>query len=590
MSSKNYLDDVMNHVGRLFSRKDPSGPQTAGGQGPNPEKFRRRLKAIMAAEGRVDASNIHYIGLTKVRAHYGARWPDLARSVNIVTRRAIERHLGEEDAYTLYRDDGYLIAFSGLLKEQAQTCCGLIAEELSKQLFGRKTSDQIDIATIDVGKEGIVSGQPMTVGPTTEPSTRRSGSSPPRTDKVPAAKAKREPMTDDVGKAVPSATPNLSDTRDETPREAVAANQGPEPLTEAAKAAASVTEIEPPGQGRPTPRGNRGKTAKKADASGGVADPLVELAKTTASVTEIEIPGQTRTTARTRTRAPSARGARTPAARAGHQQVPNQTSDGSGAAEADQEEWAQSAEAEGLQFVYRPMWLARRKVISAYLCLPSRITSDGTILFGGAAMPLNYSSPENALLDVFTLRKVLGDLRQLIADKRKLIMVAPVHYVTLNIPKNRRSFLEHCINLSENYKKLLVFELIGLPKDLPYAPLVGAFSAIRPFSRAVLVRRRLDSADFEKLRQMGVWGTGVDVGNIPLSESEIIEGMDTFNESASKFGLATYIHGLPSISLTSAAAGAGFTFIDGDPVMSVVDVPESVSPFDVESIYRSMLA
>ena len=210
---------------------------------------------------------------------------------------------------------------------------------------------------------------------------------------------------------------------------------------------------------------------------------------------------------------------------------------------------------EQVQFVYRPMWQVRRRVLSACICVPVQFGSDGTLRFGGAAMPLTKASPENAALDILTMRKVFEDLKRLEKDERKTILVAPVHYFTINDPDSATTFSELCSSLAEDLRNLLVFELIGVPNGVPSTALANALSRLKPFSRAVLMRQRLDSKDFSRLNGMGLFGVGADVGNHPLSEEDIFRDMDQFNRRAKLFSLSTYIHGVRSLSLISAAAG-----------------------------------
>lgn len=254
--------------------------------------------------------------------------------------------------------------------------------------------------------------------------------------------------------------------------------------------------------------------------------------------------------------------------------------------------WTEEGEADGLnasQFVYRPMWFVERKVISAHLSVPARVGEDGTMLFGGAAMPASRASSENAALDGLTLRRVIDDLRRIDADKRQLILVAPVHFITLADPRTRSLFTTLCGTMPEQLRRLAVFELIGLPRGVTSAALLKALSLLKPFGRAVLVRHRLDTKDFSHLRGLGVFAVGVDVGNLPLRELTMIRYLDRFKQAAGLHDLSTYVHGLSSISLISSAVGAGFDYIAGDPVMSVIETPESIFPFDLENLYQPLL-
>ena len=476
MTSKDYLSGLADYIAHLIAAaKKPARRGTESERPIRPDDqasgridvlgFEGFMRKFAARRGGTADGAVHFLGLAQVRAHFGERWSAVAAKAHEIARQAIERRLSEKDLYTLYNDEGYIVVFSSLTKETAQMKCGLIAQEISRRLFGANDSQRIDIATVGVDEAGNVSSEAVTVAQLSERAVARK------------------------------------------------------------RAAATEVEVpsnRPPVEVPPIPR---------SVMVGGTADGI-----------------------------PS---------------------------EADR---GRLFSPERIQFVYRPMWQVRRKVISAYICIPAGVGADGAIRLGGAAMPLTHASPENAALDGQTMGKVIEDLGRLAEGERKLILVAPVHYFTVNDPNSGPQFARLCGTLSEDLRKLLVFELLGVPSGAPSTALMGALSRLKPFSRAVLVRQRLDSKDFSRFRSTGIFGIGADIGNVPLSEEQVFEHMDRFNRVAKAHGLTTYVHGLRSRSLVSTAAGAGFSFIDGDPVMSVIDMPESVSPFQVENLYASLLA
>jgi hypothetical protein len=63
--------------------------------------------------------------------------------------------------------------------------------------------------------------------------------------------------------------------------------------------------------------------------------------------------------------------------------------------------------------------------------------------------------------------------------------------------------------------------------------------------------------------------------------------MERLAAMAAKAGLRSYAHGLTSVSLTTAAIGAGFDYIDGDVVTTVVDTPVEAYRFEARNIYAN---
>ena len=57
---------------------------------------------------------------------------------------------------------------------------------------------------------------------------------------------------------------------------------------------------------------------------------------------------------------------------------------------------------------------------------------------------------------------------------------------------------------------------------------------------------------------------------------------------ADKTGLPSYLHGAGSLSLVTAALGAGFAYIDGDAVAKLIDHPRGLVDFHVADLYRPL--
>lgn len=243
-----------------------------------------------------------------------------------------------------------------------------------------------------------------------------------------------------------------------------------------------------------------------------------------------------------------------------------------------------------LTFVYRPMWLVRHKVLSAHTCIPARVTSEGTALVGGAALLSSSGNPVNAEYDRGCLEMVAKELEELESEGRSSVMVVPVHFVSLADPHLRARFLETLRATPERFRRRILFEVISIPEGTPQSRLQEAMGALATTGTPTLMRVRLDNKDFNRFLGMHIYAVGADIGNFAAPEAKLIPQLERFVEEASTLGLKTYIHGLRTTSLTSAAVCAGFDYIDGDPVMSVIEDPEANTPFDIETLYRPLLS
>jgi hypothetical protein len=241
-----------------------------------------------------------------------------------------------------------------------------------------------------------------------------------------------------------------------------------------------------------------------------------------------------------------------------------------------------------LGFVYRPMWLVRKKITSAHICVPIRVSPEGTMRIGGAALLSSPGSSVNMDYDLVCLGKAREDLTWLASHNKPGVLVVPVHYTTIADLRRRGPYVEAARKLDVQARQKLVFEVISIPAGVPEARLTEVASVLRQFSPTVIVRVRLDNRDFTHFAGQGFYAAGADITNFSAAEAEIMKAFDAFAERASKVGLRSYVHGLRSTSLVSAAVCAGFDYVDGDPVTTVRGQPGTTTPFNVETLYGAL--
>ena len=79
-----------------------------------------------------------------------------------------------------------------------------------------------------------------------------------------------------------------------------------------------------------------------------------------------------------------------------------------------------------------------------------------------------------------------------------------------------------------------------------------------------------------------------DVGGEVEDERDLIRAMQRFTKPSEGVGLRTYIRGLSSLSMTTAAICAGFDQVDGDAVASIVDAPKAMYRFEPLDLIRNL--
>lgn len=403
------------------------------------DEFDQALSGHFTTRNVVVAGKVQLLDLQAVRERTRKGSYRLADGIDVFAQHAIERHLTEADFFAPYKGN-YLIAFGELSKEAAQLKCGLIAEEISRWLFGTRTSDYDAVKTV-------------------------------------------------------------------------------------------VAEV------------HRDKDLKGLQGIEAVALALERA--------EVSIGRKT--------------------SNAGAGETP-----GSSILPLD------------LQFFYRPMWHVRRKVVSTFECTPARSGSSGQFLIGDEVLRNPDDPAAIAELDVKTLCKVIDDLHEETKREQRRLLALPVHYSTLNDKNVLQLYLGLLGQVPEILRRAMVVELVGLPKGVLNSRMLEMSLMLKPLMRARIVCLGLDDPDFAAVSDGGYFAVGADLRGHPDPESKLIQRMEDFAEKASQHGLSTYIHGLDSLSLTTAAVCAGFHFIDGDGITSLVDAPKPMYPLDAQNLYHRL--
>lgn len=240
----------------------------------------------------------------------------------------------------------------------------------------------------------------------------------------------------------------------------------------------------------------------------------------------------------------------------------------------------------GVQLVYRPMWDVKRNAVTTYVCVPALPGPAGRLRVGESEIPRLHEPAIAHRLDVMVQRRVITDLRKLVAAGQRYLLCLPVHFETLASAQRRAEFAELCQRgIPPQGSKFLVFEITNVPAGVPASRLLDLSITLRKFSRGMLMRTTVDQTALRPAGESGVAGVGFENVAHGASESRQIQDMERFAAAAKKVGLVAYVHGLQSTSLATAAIGAGFDFVDGDVVKSVVDQPRAAFSFDMSDLF-----
>jgi hypothetical protein len=243
-----------------------------------------------------------------------------------------------------------------------------------------------------------------------------------------------------------------------------------------------------------------------------------------------------------------------------------------------------------LTYCYRPSWDPARGVIAAYLCVPLLSEAPGSIGRHRAAVVLQNDPAALERPDFAVLNHVIGVIDALVREKRRLLVTLPVRYETLSAAACRRHYIEILqARLGAEAASLLVIELVAVPEGVPQARLLEISSPLRAHARAVIACLPPEITEFGQFAASRIAAVGCDLTQQGGSELALMQQMARFNRGAAKAGIATYLRGIRSLSLATAALGAGFTHIDGDVIAATVDQPRGIVEFSLFDLYNPSL-
>jgi hypothetical protein len=231
-----------------------------------------------------------------------------------------------------------------------------------------------------------------------------------------------------------------------------------------------------------------------------------------------------------------------------------------------------------VQLVYRPVWDVRKDAVSAFLC-----HHESAAAIGDRQNPFLTNVEE---LDRCILGRAVNDMRGMTLTRRRFLLIIPVHFETL--ARRRVAYVKQCQTLPDIQEKLVIFELLGVPDGVPQSRLLEITGIVKPFARAIMMQVPLTRTSFFEASDTGLFAVGTYIGLQNGTEPQVMAAMDRFAAAANKAGLRTYAHALPSLSLASAAIGAGFDYIDADVISPAMTVPGEVRRFGIRDLYGKL--
>lgn len=509
------------------------------------EQFGERVGQIFAEQHPVVGGRIQVLNLEPLKARHKERWPRLGEMVHQTVSKILNRRLLPQDLFTRNADDSYVIVFASLSEDEARLKCALLAREIAEKLNGDESPTaelavQTAVATLSghVGLEaaGALDQITETLAATQEPGDAAV------TPVGSRSRPEGAPVVDQLSRLLASIEERLT-VLDHEARQRGAAAVGAE--------WAQINEL-----------------LRRAEG---------ELADIAQTPVWSDIPGYQPDTewiemARMRTIQVLAKSEN--AAAAYWQQ------DASPAVEFDNPEVA---------FFYRPVWQARRGVVTTYTCSLRAQIGGYEVLNDLSASDEQEISLAN-VMDRLVVRRAVKDLMAGVEEQRLTVVIVPVHYLTVSRAAIASGFMRLIHTIPPNLRQFLVWELLDAPVGTWTTQILPALSALKRCGRAVIVRVDLETREFRDIAAMGVHAVGIEVERARDPEAILRRKIERFAAQAERAQLQCYINGVHSLPLVEAAVAAGFDYIAGAAIADTVEFPAGIVPTTMRDIYRRRLA
>ena len=509
-----------------------------------PGDFEEQLREVLGRSGSAVSGRVHLLNLSRIAEHYGPRWPALAEKVDQLIALTISRRLSPRDFFTRAHDGLYVIMFDGLSEAEAKLKCSLLADEITAKLIGRDTA----METLEVRSAVARVGGGVEF----------------------AAVNTLDALDDLLRKAEPAAPPKPDD--------------GPQwqaitDLMRAAEREIAAWTALPHGQSDACAR-IEGLLGLLRQAESALAEQHQARARHMMTLVGVGDVAADAPADPQEQRVGALRNMLS--ALIGHAEGELKTRK-LGLTEVGEDSF--SLDSAEVVFRYQPLWHVPHQLINAYECRVG-LKCGSRVLYGDALLPPDAEPAVVGALDRLVLRKAVEDVHTLVEERRRNVVVVPVHHGTLTGGTVRREYLAVCNAIASDLRPYIVFEIVDPIIGFIASHIPPAVSLLRPFSRAVLLRLNLDHPRFEDFLNVGLHSIGVDVADSTLPETELIRKLELFRARADRFGLRCHVHGTKSVSLTTASVCAGFEYVAGDAVAGTIDRPGGVHSYDIERFYE----
>lgn len=116
-------------------------------------QFAARVRDLFRGDEHKVAGAFQFLTLDKTREHFGKDWARIASKIYLVVDGTIEARLGPLDCYARIDATSYVVVFAKMEKKAAAMKAALIANEISRKLFGDDAPTFIQVGIVELGQD-----------------------------------------------------------------------------------------------------------------------------------------------------------------------------------------------------------------------------------------------------------------------------------------------------------------------------------------------------------------------------------------------------------------------------------------------------
>lgn len=237
----------------------------------------------------------------------------------------------------------------------------------------------------------------------------------------------------------------------------------------------------------------------------------------------------------------------------------------------------------GWNVQYQPIWEVSRRALTAYRASMIRENDQGTLM-----TPDKLPTEIRAKLDGKLLRQAAKHLEGLLRMGKKFDLVLPLSQALTGQSAIFADFLRELATLPDIIRRHLLIEIDVTLIERDLNQLLQLRQVLSPHCRGLLARTGLSAQAIPMIAKAGWLGCGMDLSMQDYDESGLMQLLNIYAEQAEQHRQKTFLCGVRTFSVTTAAVCAGFDHVDGPAVHQVIGIPNQAMRFDILDLFARL--